>query len=264
LNISESKNGPDNGSLKSFNQPPTKTNNLNKSQPHKHTFSQLTIKSFKSKQSLKEKIKESMKIIKEQDQCRIDSNLNPASYSGNLMRNMIKKKKEYPIDQCLYEASFKGGGRGKSSDVVKSSKDIFWKANNTKNNNQQEKLNSINKGYQKNKLISKLSSMKNELKKKQVRYSLNDSKKKSKNIRDRLLKQLIPKKVNHFNFSNKNYKSNIQSEILENTKDSLIIRKQNKTNQSLKIKELPYKTIVTKKDKKEKLLRVYTYIRLIN
>jgi hypothetical protein len=170
-----------------------------------------------------------MKIIKEKDLPRRRKLMDrKIPYSMSLMKNLINAEKDHSIDKLMYKQSL-NKGRGKSFDVVES--DHFKKI---KESNKIKKLSNFH--VQAN--LTNLESIQFKPKKKKVRYSLNDSKKKPKSIREKLLNQLLSKRESEFDFAKKKYKSNVQSGIMGKTADSLILKKLGTTNKSIKKKGL--------------------------
>ena len=245
----------DDVSLQTFNEERLnlKNNKLNLSQPQQNTFSHSTIKSFKSKQSLKQKIKDSMKMIKEQDFLKGEKS-NKNLYSLSLMRNLVGQE-----SASLNEKRFVGrlkNLRGKSTEILNSKKEIFWKVNETVDKEKKQlKIENDNQMGWKLDIFDKLKANQGTFKKKKIRYSLNESKKQqrnAKNVRDRLLNQLLTsKQTSQLAFPSKKYHSNIQSEILGKTVDSTLVESQHKSKKSLKLKTANLKFKRKTKEKKK-------------
>ena len=258
-------------SLQNFGQGPIgwKMNGLNLSQQQKNTFSQSTMKSFKSKQSLQQKIKGSMKMIKENKFLKTEKLyekkmvLNAVPYSLSLMKNLINNDTgvKGKIHKKYKASSIFKMSRKKSSEFRKSKNEVIWKDNEPSDKLFKQSKLEINLKHRNNPL-NKIPHKKKTFKKKKNRFSLNESRnrlRKSKHIRENLLKQLmLVKDTNQFPLPQKNNYLNIQSEILGKTADSVILNKQTRKNKSIKIKKSSLKlTIKGKlKDIKQDLPKV--------
>ena len=203
------------GSLQHFNHPkiPPKGSALNLSQPHQNTISQSTIKSFKSKQSLKQKIKGSWKGLKGGEELGLNrkfekkQRLKNLPYSLSLVKNLVvdnvQLEKDFEDFQQIRRSKIQ---RGKSTEL-EPAKLGKWATLNT---SQQQR------GVKKGQLVwnaeggPRIPSSKEVFKKKKIRFSLNQAKQKALEsgqvLKERFFKRLLPKKKE---FESKKYSSNL-------------------------------------------------------
>lgn len=210
------------------------------SQPQKNTFSQSTIKSFQSKKSFKHSVPVKSKILKKYEFPHKDKSRGPKSqrpsHLQKLMKNFLNMHPKRRGEKTLYDASVMAS-RGKSTDVVKSSKDILMKERG--------------KGPAKIGLKVRLGGLRQDgneaaakdgqMRMKQTRFSLNDSKssgQKAKDMRKILLHQLKPnKRGKAFHFTDK-VQLDTRSEFLGQTVDSMVL---GNPDQPVQLKPTPLK-----------------------